>query len=74
MNKLNAFVNRVQSDNALSEKLANTQWDTAAALKTAEELGFKLTSDELQAAIDTLSGDLSHDILKHIAGGDPNWP
>jgi len=73
MNTLNAFIKRVQSDKTIVAKLASSKWDSAATLKVAEELGFKLSSDELQAAIDTLSGDLSQDALKGVAGGDPNW-
>jgi predicted ribosomally synthesized peptide with nif11-like leader len=69
MNKIQAFTAKVKSDKALESKLIAAKWDLATSQKIATEAGFQLTSAEMLAAIDELSGDLSDSNLNNVAGG-----
>ena len=61
--QLKAFLEKVQSDTSLQEKLKAAS-DADAVLSLAKESGFSITVDELQ----TIS-ELSEEELENITGG-----
>lgn len=70
MSNAKLFLNHVQADKALQDRLNAADWDTKTAAQIAAEAGFKLSADEIQSAMDEMWGDLSESDLKHMAGGD----
>ena len=62
------FINTVNSDEALAQKLADAP-DMNAIVTRANEMGYSFSHDELQAAIDEVYGELSEADLDNAAGG-----
>ena len=64
--QLEAFLEKVQSDTSLQEKLKAAA-DANAALAIAKEAGFVITAEEIQSM--QSATDLSDDELEGVAGG-----
>jgi|MDSZ01.2.fsa_nt_gb predicted ribosomally synthesized peptide with nif11-like leader len=64
--QLKAFVEKVQSDTSLQEKL-KVAADADAALAIANEAGFAITAEDIQSM--QTSTDLSDEELEAITGG-----
>jgi predicted ribosomally synthesized peptide with nif11-like leader len=69
-----AFLDRVETDETLSNELRRLRGDPAAALATVRAAGFDVSSDELrEAALERYGGTLTVEQLDRIAaGGDLN--
>ena len=64
--QLEAFLEKVQSDTSLQEKLKAAA-DANAALAIAKEAGFVITAEDMQSM--QSATDLSDDELEGVAGG-----
>ena len=64
--QLEAFLEKVQSDTSLQEKLKAAA-DANAALASAKEAGFVITAEDIQSM--QSATDLSDDELEGVAGG-----
>ena len=65
--QLKAFLEAVKADAGLQEKL-NAAADADAAVAIAKEVGFMISSDELQRA-QAVGEELSDEELEGVAGG-----
>jgi len=65
--QLKAFLEAVKADAGLQEKL-NAATDADAAVAIAKEVGFMISSDELQRA-QAVGEELSDEELESVAGG-----
>lgn len=66
-----AFVNAANTDAALQNALNASNWDLTEAVVVAAAHGYEFSTDELQAALDELWGDMSEEQLLNAAGGTP---
>jgi len=66
--QLKAFIEKVQGDDSLQEKLKAAA-DSEAVFAIANEAGFSISADDLKKAQPT---ELSEEELKGVAGGNPS--
>ena len=69
--QLKAFLEKVQVDTSLQEKLKAAA-DSDAVLAIAKEAGFSISADDLKNAQSEI--EMSDEELEGVAGGMPTWP
>ena len=65
--QLNAFLEKVQGDTSLQEKL-NAPTTPEAVIEIAKDAGFAITAEDIQS-MQSQSGELSDEELEGAAGG-----
>ena len=65
--QLNAFLEKVQGDTSLQEKL-NAVTTPEAAIEIAKDAGFAITAEDIQS-VQSQSGEVSDDELEGATGG-----
>ena len=73
MSKFDAFIEKINSDEALTERAKEAGQDAGAVAALAAELGFELTKEEVESmqaeGLEPSFGELSEDQLDNVAGG-----
>ena len=68
--QLNAFLEKVKSDNSLQEKLKPAA-SPEVAIEIAKDAGFAITAEDIQS-MQSATVELSDEELEGAAGGFPN--